>query len=225
MKHDRSSRRQAGLHASLCGAFLLGFLFLALGCSNPSHGHTVMDTIRDSDQGDAAQVADQEAGMLLAASRATTPVVALQTGSRFDSDTLVEARSQVLNVSNCRQCHVQPIAPSSPPKAHWDRNLVHANDLLNCLTCHNAEDQMGTLRTLNDRPVDFDHAYQICSQCHFQQAKDWQGGAHGKRLHGWAGTRIIRNCTGCHDPHQPGFPVRMPAFAPRPIEEPLSKTH
>jgi len=135
MKHDRSSRRQAGLHASLCGAFLLGFLFLALGCSNPSHGHTVMDTIRDSDQGDAAQVADQEAGMLLAASRATTPVVALQTGSRFDSDTLVEARSQVLNVSNCRQCHVQPIgiatwfmpttcstaSPATTPRIRWAR--------------------------------------------------------------------------------------------------------
>jgi hypothetical protein len=25
---------------------------------------------------------------------------------------------------------------------------------------------------------------------------------------------VIMNCTGCHDPHQPGFDVRWPAATP-----------
>ncbi len=49
--------------------------------------------------------------------------------------------------------------------------------------------------------IDFDHSYQLCGQCHFRQKRDWLGGAHGKRETYWAGERVVRNCTSCHNPH------------------------
>jgi hypothetical protein len=43
------------------------------------------------------------------------------------------------------------------------------------------------------------------------------GGAHGKRVTNWAGTRVVKSCTSCHDPHSPLFKKRWPKTYSPPI--------
>ena len=100
-------------------------------------------------------------------------------------------------------------------EAHPGLMLAHAPaENMDCRTCHDP-DNLDQLRLGNDEPVSFDHAYLVCASCHFEQARDWAGGAHGKRLAGWRGERVVSNCTSCHDPHRPGFEQRWPAKTPR----------
>jgi hypothetical protein len=83
-----------------------------------------------------------------------------------------------------------------------------------CSTCHLADNvEMLTLRT--GERASLDHTYRLCAQCHFTQADAWAGGAHGKRLDGWQGRRIVMGCADCHDPHQPAIETRIPFRAPR----------
>jgi hypothetical protein len=119
----------------------------------------------------------------------------------------------------CGECHTRTVSElkklgnSYAPKAHWDISLQHASkDLMNCQTCH-PNSRMNTLHSLQGAPIEFNHAYQLCGQCHFQQARDWSGGAHGKRLGGWASPRVIKNCTGCHNAHNPRLEKRWPSRA------------
>ena len=64
-----------------------------------------------------------------------------------------------------------------------------------------------------DAKVTFDHSYQVCAQCHARQVSDWAGGAHGKRMGGWAPPRVVAGCPACHDPHRPAWETRWPAIA------------
>lgn len=129
------------------------------------------------------------------------------------------ARTPHIGQYPCGACHEQPVtdpgaaAPVSLRWTHLDVGLEHAA-ALRCATCHRYDD-LGTLRLIEGEPVDFDHSYRVCAQCHAPQARDWAGGAHGKRLGGWRGERVVQNCTGCHDPHAPAFPERMPLGFPR----------
>ncbi len=114
--------------------------------------------------------------------------------------------------STCQSCH----GDKAPTErfSHWHIELKHADaKVMQCATCHNYQD-MNNLKTLNGAPVSFDHAYQVCRSCHFQQFKDWAGGAHGKRYKYWQGPRVSMNCTGCHNPHDPGFKSRWPVTYP-----------
>ena len=43
----------------------------------------------------------------------------------------------------------------------------------------------------------------------------WAGGAHGKRLDGWQGRRVLMGCADCHDPHRPALETRIPFRAPQ----------
>jgi hypothetical protein len=63
--------------------------------------------------------------------------------------------------------------------------------------------------------VGLDQAYRLCAQCHFAQVDAWAGGAHGKRLDGWQGRRVVMSCADCHDPHRPVIPQRVPYPGPR----------
>jgi hypothetical protein len=85
---------------------------------------------------------------------------------------------------------------------------------MSCATCH-ALDAPDQLRTLERRPVAFDHSYQVCAQCHSRQASDWAAGAHGKRVGGWAPPRVVYPCAQCHNPHHPQWDTRWPAVARR----------
>ncbi|MDZ7639438.1 MAG: cytochrome c3 family protein [Bryobacterales bacterium] len=117
----------------------------------------------------------------------------------------------------CSQCHNEPLKvlvanrPKEEPLSHWQVTMQHApEEMMSCQTCHGAGN-MDDLEMLNGKPASYNAPYTLCSQCHMTQAKDWAGGAHGKRLDGWAGERVVENCTGCHNPHAPAFAVRWPA--------------
>lgn len=130
----------------------------------------------------------------------------------------VARREDHITQHPCTACHEQAVVELSSRDvsqrwSHMDIQLQHA-DALRCGTCHDYDD-LGSLHLIDSDPVAFDHSYQVCAQCHSPQARDWAGGAHGKRLGGWRGERVIENCTGCHDPHAPAFPVRMPLLYPQ----------
>jgi len=95
-------------------------------------------------------------------------------------------------------------------KAHWDIKLNHANsEIMNCATCHNGEN-MNSLNSLTGQNIDLNLSHKVCSQCHSNQFEDWKGGAHGKKLAGWAPPRASQTCVNCHNPHDPGFDTRWP---------------
>ncbi|HME97871.1 MAG TPA: cytochrome C [Methylomirabilota bacterium] len=131
------------------------------------------------------------------------------------------ARTPVIEKYPCATCHTMPIermrgAAGGPRRAHWDVTLDHAPPaVMSCATCH-ALDAPDRLHTLEHRPVDFDHAYQVCAQCHSRQASDWAAGAHGKRVAGWAPPRVVYACAQCHNPHHPRWDTRWPAVGGRP---------
>ncbi len=133
----------------------------------------------------------------------------------------VAARTAQLERFPCSRCHDRPLAQvrqsaaaAGKKAAHWEINLKHAPaTILACDSCHQTNTNTDSLRTLRGDPVEFDHSYQLCAQCHSRQFNDWTGGAHGKRLGGWAPPRVIQNCSGCHDPHSPHMKSRWPSVS------------
>lgn len=133
----------------------------------------------------------------------------------------VETRTGQITRFPCTQCHDQHLAQirakTEEPIKGNHKNIVlrHAAlETMKCQTCHSNATRMKQLKLLSGTAVPFDHSYKVCAQCHFLQARDWAGGAHGKRLGGWAEPRVVRNCTGCHNPHIPGLVTRWPAIVP-----------
>jgi formate-dependent nitrite reductase cytochrome c552 subunit len=124
-----------------------------------------------------------------------------------------ETRKDKLQRFSCSQCHDnKPVSVTRAAEiAHGEIMLVHGSEArpLSCYTCH-SKDERDFLVTEQGIKVDMDHSYQMCGQCHFRQKKDWVGGAHGKRISYWAGQRVVKNCTACHDPHSPLFEKRWP---------------
>ncbi|MEP1921825.1 MAG: hypothetical protein ABJJ43_02235 [Ekhidna sp.] len=132
-----------------------------------------------------------------------------------DSQFLVPSRIQEMTKFPCSNCHTKPVEQleklNEGKGAHWDIQLTHANPVsMNCMTCHNM-DKPDELTSLTKTSISFDHSYQQCSQCHSTQSKDWEGGAHGKRLKGWVPPRVSQTCVGCHNPHKPSFEKRWPS--------------
>lgn len=131
----------------------------------------------------------------------------------------VARRTNKIGQYPCQSCHETPLPPTPTSEVssrwmHTDIQLDHAATMT-CQTCHNY-DQMHTLKFADGlAPLSFDHSYNQCGQCHFQQLRDWRGGAHGKRLGGWQGKRIVQNCSACHNPHAPAFTQRIPIGFPR----------
>jgi hypothetical protein len=124
-----------------------------------------------------------------------------------------ETRKDKVERFMCSNCHnnKKVTINKAVEIAHGDIILVHGGKKkpLNCFTCHD-KDERDFLVTENGVKVDMDHSYQMCGYCHFRQKKDWVGGAHGKRVSYWAGKRVVKNCTSCHDPHSPLFEKRWP---------------
>lgn len=117
----------------------------------------------------------------------------------------------------CANCHTQSLTAlqqgkaSGEKKSHWNIELVHAKEAtMQCATCHDYS-SFNQLHSLTGTPIEFDHSYQLCGQCHSTQLKDWLGGAHGKQLGGWSEPRVSQTCTGCHNPHKPAFETRLPS--------------
>jgi hypothetical protein len=130
-------------------------------------------------------------------------------GGRFWTET----RKDKIERFRCSQCHNDKDVKivRAAEIAHGDIVLVHGGKEkpLSCFTCHKKNDR-DSLVTEAGVKVDMDHSYELCGQCHFRQKKDWVGGAHGKRITYWAGRRVVKNCTSCHDPHSPRFEKRWP---------------
>jgi hypothetical protein len=115
----------------------------------------------------------------------------------------------------CTSCHVSPqrLAADRVEDAHRNLEATHPSTTGGrCSTCH-APDVAGFLLQ-NGETVSIDHAYRVCAQCHFPQVEAWAGGAHGKRLDGWRGRRVVMQCTECHDPHAPVLERRIPFRPP-----------
>ena len=124
-----------------------------------------------------------------------------------------ERKSQIKSFA-CTECHTKPldqIQSKEAKKAHWDISLVHANEnTMNCITCHNGK-SMDDLVSITGKSINFNKSYQLCNQCHTKQFEDWKGGAHGKRIGGWAPPRASLTCVDCHNPHKPHFDTKWPA--------------
>ena len=138
-------------------------------------------------------------------------------GGRF----WTEARKPKIGRFKCSQCHnnKEVHLVKAAEIAHGEIVLDHgAEDKpLSCYTCHK-KDARDYLVTEAGTEIDMDHSYQMCGQCHFRQKKDWVGGAHGKRIAYWAGQRVVKNCTSCHDPHSPHFAKQWPKTYSRPLK-------
>ena len=148
----------------------------------------------------------------------SVPVTERYQGGRFWTET----RKDKIQRFKCSQCHNnKPVRVTRAAEiAHGAIVLNHGSQErpLSCYTCHK-KDEPDFLVTEQGTKIDMDHSYQMCGQCHFRQKKDWVGGAHGKRISNWAGQRVVKNCTSCHDPHSPLFKKRWPVtYSP-----PLSK--
>jgi hypothetical protein len=114
----------------------------------------------------------------------------------------------------CSACHQARVVPGLEPDEHADIRPVHPEKVgLTCGTCHD-EGNPALLTLQNGEAASLDEAYRLCAQCHYSQADDWAGGAHGKRLAAWQGRRVVMSCTGCHDPHDPLFEDRIPFRGP-----------
>jgi len=137
----------------------------------------------------------------------------------------VVARRDDLFFYPCDQCHEFMEASDEVREldAPHDIELEHGDGRMWCIQCHSMVDR-NTLWTLLREPVDFDEAYIVCGGCHANRQKDWYFGAHGKRVGGWRGERVVYNCTHCHDPHSPSIKPRKPAPAP-PVRAGLERQH
>lgn len=150
--------------------------------------------------------------------RTVTPQTALF--RRFGTIALrtsLRERAPDLGQYPCRSCHLGRGTVLNDKRigdAHQNIKAVHPVQTGGvCSTCHSAGN-VELLALKNGESVSLDHTYRLCAQCHYQQAVRWAGGAHGKRLDGWQGRRVVMGCADCHDPHKPAIESRIPFRAP-----------
>ena len=131
----------------------------------------------------------------------------------------LRVRSPDLTQYPCTSCHegqeiVSDRGARDETAVHQNIQPVHpAETGAQCTTCH-SYDNVATLTLERGDTASMDHAYRLCVQCHFSQGDSWAKGAHGKRLVGWRGRRVVMGCTDCHSPHQPATERRIPYSGP-----------
>ena len=155
--------------------------------------------------------------------RTTDPATA--NARRFGAMTMNNAmrvRSATVGQYPCTSCHMgrrMVLKDERIVDAHRNIQPEHPQRTgATCSTCH-APDNVEYLTLKTGERATLDHTYQLCAQCHIQQAMAWEGGAHGKRLDGWQGRRVVMGCADCHDPHRPSIESRIPFRAPQ-LERP-----
>jgi hypothetical protein len=118
----------------------------------------------------------------------------------------------------CTSCHAGRTVELREQRiadAHAALRVTHPGETgAACASCHAATD-VELLALPGGERVTLDHAYRVCARCHFAQTDAWAAGAHGKRLDGWQGRRVVMGCTDCHDPHAPTLDTRLPFRPPR----------
>jgi hypothetical protein len=142
------------------------------------------------------------------------------TSRKFGTITLrtsLRARTPDIGQFPCTSCHLGRAIVMGDQRvkdAHQNIKPVHPKQTgAACSTCH-APDNVELLALKSGERATLDHTYRLCAQCHFSQAEAWAAGAHGKRLDGWQGKRVVLGCADCHDPHKPGIEQRIPFRAP-----------
>jgi hypothetical protein len=139
---------------------------------------------------------------------------------RFGARTFDTAyRRALLDAYPCTSCHIDgrpAIAGGERVEdAHGNIQPVHPAEVgATCTTCHSPA-RVDRLNIAVGESATLDHPYRLCAQCHVLQVDAWAAGAHGKRLDGWHGRRVVMNCTDCHDPHRPAIEQRIPFPGPR----------
>ncbi|MCP4924195.1 MAG: hypothetical protein GY915_09275 [bacterium] len=182
------------------------FLVLLFGCKNEPH-KTLTEEVKERLASIPTPIPDS-----LLMEHISVPVESTTFQGTALQPFLVMKRDQKINRFPCTDCHKNGKTLLNQPNPHGDVQLKHASkEVMDCATCHNTAKAMN-LKTLQGNSVSFNHAYNNCKQCHSSQAKDWAGGAHGKRLKTWSGSRIVFSCTECHSPHKPAFPTRWPSI-------------
>jgi hypothetical protein len=127
--------------------------------------------------------------------------------------------------SSCHQGRKVVMANKRIGDAHNNIKPVHPDSTSTvCSTCHSADD-VSSLTLRGGQRAPMDESYRLCAQCHFEQAKAWAAGAHGKRLDGWQGRRVVMACPDCHDPHKPAVLRRIPFRAPELERVPRGVSH
>ncbi|MEE9362304.1 MAG: cytochrome C [Cellulophaga sp.] len=186
--------------------YALFFVLVFFSCKD--HGpeyHTIMDKIEAESK--------NYHGVSVSSENYLGDIKLMEITEGDDTFLIPERKSQIKSF-NCTECHLRPLKTlkmdGTVKKAHWDITLVHANEnTLNCITCHDGS-SMDNLKSLTGNAIDFNNSYNLCSQCHTKQFDDWKGGAHGKRIGGWAPPRAAMTCVNCHDPHDPHIASKWP---------------
>jgi hypothetical protein len=126
--------------------------------------------------------------------------------------------SPALSQYDCAACHTGTgDVPRGGRIADAHRNIdpVHPRETgATCTGCH-APESVEMLVLGNGERTTLDHAYRLCAQCHAPQVEAWAAGAHGKRIDGWQGRRVVMGCADCHDPHKPALERRIPFRPPQ----------
>jgi hypothetical protein len=196
--------------ATVKSIVMLTALVLLTACQRDDHeeSHSLMNIIRDGQEGAGNDISSL--------SYLTDVDYDLARGFDDRPEFFVAGRTSGMEEFPCSQCHTESLARmgnSDEEDAHWEQVVEHApSDVMDCLTCHSPGD-MDSLKTIGGTLISMDRSYEICSQCHSTEAGDWAGGAHGKRLGGWAPPRVVETCAACHDPHAPAWQTRWPARA------------
>lgn len=122
----------------------------------------------------------------------------------------------------CRTCH-DKLEPSDRnlqadhiPGFHGGVVLEHG-DHQSCRGCHHSP-RFQDFRLVTGRVVLYSEVMDLCAQCHGEQYRDYQHGAHGGMTGYWdldSGPRDRNHCLDCHNAHRPAIPRMVPA--PRPI--------
>ncbi|QTE21414.1 cytochrome c3 family protein [Polaribacter cellanae] len=188
---------------------ILGFLFLSILASSCGHKeekyHSVNDRIKVEGKNYHGTSISSEAFL------GDGEFVEITEG---EHTFLIPERKGKIKLYACIECHSKPLKELQGKvikKAHWNIELNHANsNTMNCATCHNSKD-MNSLKSITGNKIDFNKSYQLCNQCHTKQFEDWKGGAHGKRIGGWAPPRASMTCVNCHNPHKPHIESRWPS--------------
>ena len=137
---------------------------------------------------------------------------------RFGSITMqTSLRARPVGQYPCTSCHLGRkviLRDQRIAQAHENVQPVHPKETgAVCSTCH-AADNVAQLPLRQGGRASLEQSYRLCAQCHFQQVEAWAAGAHGKRLDGWEGRRVVMGCGDCHDPHKPAIEPRVPFRAP-----------
>lgn len=183
--------------------FLLLLVVALFSCKEEGEYHSITDKIE-------AEQKPYHGKLTSEALLAGTELITVKEG---EFTFLIPERKGQIKSYACIECHSKPLEQMKSPeitRAHWNIELNHANsETMNCATCHNP-DNMNNLKTLTGQNADFNLSYKVCAQCHSSQFEDWKGGAHGKKVAGWAPPRASMTCVNCHNPHNPGFEKRWP---------------